>query len=63
VVEEKKVDVVEPVVAAEPAVVTDVSSMSANSKEEDLELTTQVILSYINSGSDGEGVIDDDEEE
>ena len=63
VVEEKKVDVVEPVVAAEPAVVTDVSSMSANSKEEDLELTTQVIMSYINSGSDGEGVVDDDEDE
>jgi FKBP-type peptidyl-prolyl cis-trans isomerase (trigger factor) len=54
---------VEPIAVAEPAVVeTDVSSMTANSKEEDLELTTQVIMSYINSSSDGEGVVDDDEE-
>ena len=65
VVEEKKVDVVEPVVVAEPVAVdsTDVSSKTANSKEEDLELTTQVIMSYINSGADGEGVVDDDDEE
>lgn len=62
-VEEKKVDL-NPSVVAEPAAVEiDISSVTANSKEEDLELTTQIIMNYINSGADGEGVIDDDDEE
>ncbi len=62
VVKKEAVDV-EPIAVVEPAVVeTKVSSMTANSKEEDLELTTQVIMSYINSGSDGEGIVDDDDD-
>lgn len=35
----------------------------ASSAEEDLELTTQVILNYINSEADDDGVVDDDDEE
>ena len=34
----------------------------AKSKEEDLELTTQVILDYVNSQAADEGVVDDDDE-
>eukprot|EP00585_Thalassiosira_rotula_P003347 CAMPEP_0196142252 /NCGR_PEP_ID=MMETSP0910-20130528/11415_1 /TAXON_ID=49265 /ORGANISM="Thalassiosira rotula, Strain GSO102" /LENGTH=75 /DNA_ID=CAMNT_0041403543 /DNA_START=83 /DNA_END=310 /DNA_ORIENTATION=+ len=34
----------------------------AASKEEDLELTTQIILDYVNSQASTEGVDDDDEE-
>ena len=40
--------------AVEPVVAT---------KEEDLELTTQVILNFINSKSDGDGVVDDDDDD
>lgn len=35
----------------------------AKSKEEDLELTTQIILDYVNSQAAEEGVVDDDDEE
>ena len=35
----------------------------AKSKEEDLELTTQVILDYVNSQAAEEGIVDDDDEE
>ena len=35
----------------------------AKSKEEDLELTTQVILDYVNSQASQEGIVDDDDEE
>ena len=35
----------------------------AKSQAEDLELTTQVILDYIKSGADDEGVVDDDDDE
>lgn len=34
----------------------------AKSKEEDLALTTEVIMDYINSQASEEGVVDDDEE-
>lgn len=34
----------------------------AKSKEEDLELTTQVILDYVNTQVSQEGIEDDDEE-
>lgn len=73
VAEEEEVAVEEPTVeetveelapeeaAAAPAV--DLSSVTANSKEEDLELTTQVIMNYINSGNDGDGVVDDDDDD
>ena len=39
------------------------SSGRAKSKEEDLELTTQVILDYVNSQASQEGIVDDDDEE
>lgn len=35
----------------------------AKSKEEDLELTTQIILDYVNSQNDEGGVDDDSDEE
>jgi hypothetical protein len=41
----------------------DASPVTANTKEEDLKLTTQVIMNYINSDSDGDGVVDDDDDE
>jgi len=40
-----------------------VKTGQAKSKEEDLELTTQVILDYINSQASQEGIVDDDDEE
>jgi trigger factor len=61
-VEEEKVEDAEPVVEL-TVVETDTSSVTASTKEEDLELTTQVIMNYINSGSDGDGVVDDDDDE
>jgi FKBP-type peptidyl-prolyl cis-trans isomerase (trigger factor) len=51
-VEESTEEAAEAVV--EPAMAT---------KEEDLELTTQVILNFINSKSDGDGVVDDDDDD
>jgi len=62
VVEEEKAVVAEPVVESATAE-KDASPVTANTKEEDLELTTQVIMNYINSGSDGDGVVDDDDDE
>jgi trigger factor len=56
-VEEKEEAAPAPVEEAAPA-----APAVATSKEEDLELTTQVILNYINSDSDGDGVVDDDDE-
>lgn len=42
---------------------TGASGAPAKSKEEDLELTTQIIMDYVNSqAAEGEGVVDDDEE-
>ena len=35
----------------------------AKSKEEDLELTTQIILDYVNSQAAEEGIVDDEDEE
>lgn len=64
-VAEKKAEPVqeaEPIEEAAPAQEV-VSSGPATSQEDDLELTTQVILNYINSDADDEGVVDDDDEE
>ena len=41
---------------------TGAAGSPAKSKEEDLELTTQVILDYVNSQAADEGVVDDDDE-
>eukprot|EP00581_Thalassiosira_minuscula_P004982 CAMPEP_0183743702 /NCGR_PEP_ID=MMETSP0737-20130205/65355_1 /TAXON_ID=385413 /ORGANISM="Thalassiosira miniscula, Strain CCMP1093" /LENGTH=655 /DNA_ID=CAMNT_0025979329 /DNA_START=110 /DNA_END=2078 /DNA_ORIENTATION=- len=57
---EEEPEVVEP--EPEPAPVVP-SGGTASSKEEDLELTTQVIMNYINSEGDDEGVVDDDDDE
>jgi trigger factor len=48
-------------VAAVEEKVEAAGSSSANSMEEDLELTTKVIMNHINSGDVDEGVVDDDE--
>lgn len=41
---------------------TGAGGSAAKSKEEDLELTTQIILDYVNNQADEEGIVDDDEE-
>lgn len=44
-------------------IMTGSSGAPAKTKEEDLELTTQIILDYVNSQEDKEGVVDDDDDE
>lgn len=44
------------------AVKTGAGGQPAKTKEEDLELTTQIILDYVNSQAAEEGIVDDDEE-
>ena len=39
------------------------SPSPVTSKEEDLERTTQIIMDYVNTQDDGDGVIDDDDDE
>ena len=52
------------VVVPEPVEkVEDPSSVQATSKEQDLDLTTQVIMNHINIESNGDGVVDDDDED
>lgn len=53
--------IVRPTVAL--GVKTGAGGKPAKSQAEDLELTTQVILDYIKSGADDEGVVDDDDDE
>jgi hypothetical protein len=44
-------------------IMTGPAGKPAKSKEEDLELTLQVILDYVNSNNSGsDGVVDDDDE-
>lgn len=43
-------------------VTTGAAGKPASSKEEDLELTTQIILESISNDADDEGVVDDDDE-
>mmetsp|Transcript_1367 Transcript_1367/g.3450 ORF Transcript_1367/g.3450 Transcript_1367/m.3450 type:complete len:632 (+) Transcript_1367:126-2021(+) len=50
-----KVETVEAVESAE--------MRTANSKEEDLELTQQVIMDYVNSNASDDGVVDDDDDD
>ena len=70
--EGKDDDVVSPPVPAPTEEVTKVETVevvesaemrTANSKEEDLELTQQVIMDYVNSNASDDGVVDDDDEE
>jgi len=53
------------VVEEKPAAaeVTSSSSAQATSKEEDLDLTTQVIMNYVNSQDEDDGVENDDDED
>lgn len=44
------------------SVTTGPSGAPAKSKEEDLELTTQIILDYVNSQADEAGIDDSDDE-
>ena len=44
-------------------IMTGSSGAPAKTKEEDLELTTQIILDYVNSQEDTEGVVDDDDDD
>lgn len=41
---------------------TGAAGKPAKSKEEDLELTTQIILEAMNNDADNEGIVDDDDE-
>ena len=41
---------------------TGAGGQPAKSKEEDLELTTQIILDYVNAQNTEDGTVDDDEE-
>ena len=41
---------------------TGAGGQPARSKEEDLELTTQIILDYVNAQNTEDGTVDDDEE-
>eukprot|EP00579_Thalassiosira_antarctica_P005346 CAMPEP_0201879938 /NCGR_PEP_ID=MMETSP0902-20130614/10688_1 /ASSEMBLY_ACC=CAM_ASM_000551 /TAXON_ID=420261 /ORGANISM="Thalassiosira antarctica, Strain CCMP982" /LENGTH=75 /DNA_ID=CAMNT_0048407885 /DNA_START=98 /DNA_END=325 /DNA_ORIENTATION=+ len=41
---------------------TGAAGQPAKSKEEDLELTREVILEYVNSKASNEGIVDDDDE-
>ena len=51
------------VVMAPMIIMTGPAGKPAKSKEEDLELTLQVILDYVNTQSSGsDGVVDDDDE-
>ncbi|KAL7533328.1 hypothetical protein ACHAXR_009452 [Thalassiosira sp. AJA248-18] len=52
---------VESAKEAEP--VKESSSGPAKSPEEDVELTTQVIMNYVNSQADDDGVVDDDDDD
>ena len=42
---------------------TGAAGQPAKSKEEDLELTTQIILDYVNAQNAEDGTVDDDDEE
>lgn len=48
-------------VALGAKVKTGAGGKPAKTKEEDLELTTQIILDYVNSQAAEEGIVDDDE--